>query len=287
MGFFEAYSSKTDVPPAPPKTDRGYFLPPKRVFNPSSTSLQDPSKPKAPLEKKGKLARKSARQLTFGESRLLAAQAVVNALGDLGLNCAIFGSMACHLLGSPRLPNDVDILVLQPDTSMTQEEIKEKIIQHQPDYFFLHSARDPSATYRILHYRPTPDISSASKSIVKVDILLPGIMHLPFLTPTDITIRSGLPIIPYPVLLLQKLQAWDDHRLSEEERYRKKLPVDAKDVIWLLAPSNWEKMGPASWNDRRFFEEGFEKLSRARVIAFCMAYPTTSELWSRLGFTTY
>ncbi|KAG6893758.1 hypothetical protein C0992_008744, partial [Termitomyces sp. T32_za158] len=106
MGFFGGYSSKADVPPAPQKTDRGYFLPPKRVLHPiPSTDNESSGKRASTHEKKGKVARKSARQLAFGVSRLDAAEAVVTALKHLGLSCAIFGSMACQLHGNPRLPN--------------------------------------------------------------------------------------------------------------------------------------------------------------------------------------
>ncbi|KAG6816468.1 hypothetical protein H0H87_005828 [Tephrocybe sp. NHM501043] len=285
MGFFESYTSKDDVPPAPPKSDRGYFLPPKRVVH--SGPLAKGNAGEGSLAGKvGKTSRKTSRQLAFGEVRTLAAEATVAALRDLGYACAIFGSMACRLYGSSRLPNDVDVLVLGPGADQTQESIKDMLVAHSPDRFFLQSARDPAAQYRVLHYRPSSDPASSQKDIIKIDILLPGVMNLPPLAPSSVVMRSGLPVVPYPVLLLQKLQAWDDHRLSEEERYRKKVPIDAKDLLWLLTSSDVELV-PAdaknAWSDRSLFSEAFEKLSRERIKALCAAIPTFREKWAKLG----
>ena len=51
----------------------------------------------------------------------------------------------------------------------------------------------------------------------KVDILLPGVMHLPALPTSMITRISSLPLVPFPVLLLQKLQGWADWSLDRNE----------------------------------------------------------------------
>ncbi|KAG6908910.1 hypothetical protein DXG01_002791 [Tephrocybe rancida] len=284
LGFFEHYSSKGDVPPAPPKLDRGYFLPPTRV--PHSTTKYEPDSDGKSVGKKGKIARKTARQLGFKEARTRAAETTVAALRDSGFLCAIFGSMACSLYGNPRLPNDVDVLVLLPDEPHTQEEIKSKVIDRFPDNFFLKPARDPSATYRILYYRPSADTISRNE-IIKIDILLPGVMNLPSLQLWQVVIRAGLPVVPYSVLLMQKLQGWDDHRNSADDRHRKKAPDDTKDVLWLLESSD-ALMNTSSqlqaWSDRSLFSESFENLSRTRVNLFCVVFPASSEKWRKLGF---
>ncbi|KAG6830480.1 hypothetical protein H0H92_000487 [Tricholoma furcatifolium] len=284
MGFFKGYSSKWDVPPPPPKSGRGYFLPPKRLGNRSTSSLGHECN--GPFKKEGKSTRKSARQHNFGEARMHAANATVEALGDLGFSCAIFGSMACRLYGSPRLPNDVDILVLPQATPTTPDIIKDMLVDHSPDNFFLTSARDPSAAYRVLHYRPTKDASLSDKNVVKVDIVVPGIMNLPSCDPSEVIIRSDLPVIPFSVLLLQKLQAWDDHRLSNEDRYRKKVPIDVKDITWLLRASEDEALisnRPGAFN-RSWFSESFMMDSKRRIKAFCLEFPISVTVWKDLGF---
>lgn len=120
---------------------------------------------------------------------------------------------------------------------------------------------------------------------------MPGIMSLPSLSTQDIINRSGLPVIPYSLLLLQKLQAWDDHRLSKEERYKKKVPIDAKDVMWLLTSTNVSDHIPKGssdyWSNRAFFSEAFEMASRKRVKEFCSINTNSHELWSQLGFVVF
>ncbi|KAG6893566.1 hypothetical protein C0992_009497, partial [Termitomyces sp. T32_za158] len=83
-----------------------------------------------------------------------------------------------------------------------------------------------------------------------------------------------IPVLPFNVLLLQKLQAWDDHRRAEELRYKKKAPVDVEDLEWMLgfAVPKYLRLDPRRsatvWSNRELFDEEFEKRSRERVIEF-------------------
>jgi hypothetical protein len=174
----------------------------------------------------------------------------------------------------------------------TQEDIKEAIVSADPEHFVLKAPRDPAATYRVLYF--CLSISSTSKSSSsKVDILLPGVMHLPALSASLIEWKGQLPVVPLSVLILQKLQGWDDHRKAEEERYTQKAPVDAKDLAWLIGGGGGKnarvliylkKRRP--WNDRALFSEEFEGLSRQRVISFCEAFPEHVKVFRDLGFVT-
>jgi len=134
----------------------------------------------------------------------------------------------------------------------------------------------------------------------KVDILLPGVMHLPALPTSIITHHLSLPLVPFPVLLLQKLQGWADHCAATEARYRAKINVDALDLEWCL---NWgnvkrnllkhvininngsrKERWKAMWSDRRMFSEEFEQLSRVRVGDFCEVHARLREAWKTIGF---
>ena len=134
----------------------------------------------------------------------------------------------------------------------------------------------------------------------KVDILLPGVMHLPALPTSMITQYLSLPLVPFPVLLLQKLQGWSDHCAATEARYRAKINVDAQDLEWCL---NWgnvkrnllkhvinisnasrKERWKAIWSDRRMFSEEFEELSRVRVGEFCKVHTGLREAWKAIGF---
>ncbi|KAF8813126.1 hypothetical protein BYT27DRAFT_7181703 [Phlegmacium glaucopus] len=304
-----------------------------RVSNTSTSTV-----PKAPV-------RPRRTNLGYMRVRSLAAQTTVAILSELGLPCAIFGSMACKLYGNQRFPNDVDILVLPPPerASMTQEEIKALIVRHAPpDYHFvLKPSRNPEATYKVLYFvaKPRPSTSTSFDSIThdfasmalrdttnatdddttseeeessshpiripraissKVDILLPGVMNLPALPTSMLTQRSSLPLVPFPVLLLQKLQAWTDHCAATEARYRRKISVDVRDLEWCLNSGavhghlmryvlskdrkSRKELWKEVWSDRRMFSEEFEELSRMRVEEFCERHEGLRAAWRAIGF---
>ena len=208
--------------------------------------------------------------------------------------------------------------------------IKALIVQHaSPNYhFILKAARDPSATYKVLHFvakpRPSSDTTTTNNNDAndddddsisqeftipvrvprrfssKVDILLPGVMHLPALPTSMITQLSSLPLVPFPVLLLQKLQGWADHTAATEARYRRKIGVDSRDLEWCINSRNvkrhllkyvsngrqerQEESLKELWSDRTMFSEEFEALSKVRVREFCEVYTGLREAWKAIGF---
>ncbi len=68
-------------------------------------------------------------------------------------------------------------------------------------------------------------------------------MHLPHLNATHVvhlrdathSASSTIPAVPFALLLLHKLQGWDDHRKAEEAYKNQKQHQDAADVRRLLA----------------------------------------------------
>jgi hypothetical protein len=166
-------------------------------------------------------------------------------------------------------------------------------VSSDPEHFYLKDpTRNPQATYKILYFRHELSNSwtdtSKCYSSVKVDILLPGIMHLPALPENRIVQQDGLPVVPFSLLLLQKLQAWSDRKDSENKYHRSKAQVDIRDLGTLflrkheLEALEWLK----PWSDRDLFSEQFEASSRARVKEFCVALPKRADSWKRLGFAT-
>lgn len=145
----------------------------------------------------------------------------------------------------------------------------------------------------------TPD-SIPRRFSSKVDILLPGVMHLPALPTSMITQLSSLPLVPFPVLLLQKLQGWADHSAATEARYRRKISVDSRDLEWCLNSRNvkrhllkyvsngrQEECLKELWSDRTMFSEEFEALSRVRVREFCEVHTGLREAWKAIGFDAF
>jgi hypothetical protein len=141
--------------------------------------------------------------------------------------------------------------------------------------------KDPAATYRKLWYR-----QAYLGPTCKVDVLIPGTMHLPNLPPTHSILIDGVPLVPFSLLLLHKLQGWDDHRLAEEAYKRGKLPQDAADIRRLLGMEVLVKelVKSKPWADRVLFSEEFEELTRRRVKDYCAEYPKYVRRWRGLGF---
>lgn len=171
------------------------------------------------------------------------------------------------------------------------EDLKRLIVDSSPRHFFLTLPRDPTATYRILHYREFyegPDC--------KVDILIPGIMHLPSIRKRHIVFRENIPLLPFAFVLLHKLQGWDDHRNSEEAHKKRKQQQDAGDLrrMMLLASTEigvvemTDSRGKSItiWDDEELFGEEFMRLTRERVVQYCKAFPDRKDGWEALGFET-
>lgn len=176
------------------------------------------------------------------------------------------------------------MLVYQPPTAgepWTAERLKKTLLDLDPVHFYLTMPKDPTAEYRVLWFR-----QYYLGPGCKVDVLLPGTMHLPNLPPSSAVLVDGVPLVPFSLLLLHKLQGWDDHRIAEEAHKRRKLPQDAGDIKRLLGME--EKVGELGaarpWSDRALFSEEFEELTRRRVREYCEAYPKHVKRWRVLGF---
>lgn len=109
MGFLKNHTeaSKANVgpplsqhPPLP-QHHNGTVSTPRTTTNAHTTTSQGPVQTKM---KDPKPAQRPGR-LSYMKIRQLAALTTVAILRDLGLPCAIFGSMACKLYGSQRIPN--------------------------------------------------------------------------------------------------------------------------------------------------------------------------------------
>ena len=166
------------------------------------------------------------------------------------------------------------------------EGLKLAIEHLDPAHFYLIPLKRPGAAYKVLYYRlnNASTVQTISTSC-KVDLVFPGTLRLPTLPRTQIFWDEGLPLIPFCLLLLQKLQGWDDHRISEEDIKRLKQGTDAKDVQGLLELSGTVPLRfSRPWSDRLLFSEELEVLSRQRVRLYCAMFPEYAESWRLLGF---
>ncbi|KAF9523181.1 hypothetical protein CPB83DRAFT_863316 [Crepidotus variabilis] len=219
---------------------------------------------------------------------------VVTILKGMHFHCAIFGSFACSLYGVPvlRQPNDIDILVLPPRPATT-ESLKRAIFDHDNERFGLEPSLNPDCQHKILYYRlkakDGPHGFFAGNKC-KIDIVVPGVMELPRINSSHIKWLHDLPVLPFSILVLQKLQGWDDHRqmLSNHKKYAK-AATDARDVQHLLTLENQIKSSQSAqcWLGKEVLTKEFVESSERRVQLFCQSYPGTQDLLSRILGTNF
>lgn len=205
-----------------------------------------------------------------------AATVAIATLDRLGVTACFVGGMACKLYGNDRTPEDLDILCL--GCRWDQEELKRRVVAANPS-FYLISAKKPGATYKVLWYR-----ANYASSRCKVDLLLPGIMDIP-LIPTSAVDRThpGKPCAPFGVVFLLKLQAWQQHRDSDEVRWVIKASTDALDIRRLL-PIAVAK----GFNIQRaeaYLPPSFVASAQSRAKKFVKEWSETRHWWKALGFS--
>ena len=95
--------------------------------------------------------------------------------------------------------------------------------------------------------------------------------------------------MPFALLLLHKLQAWDDHSKAEDAHKRAKRFQDAADVKRLMALKVPMRAlltaGHGVWEDKVLFSEEFIELTKERVRSYVDVFPDKAEEWRVLGFS--
>ncbi|KAJ7608720.1 hypothetical protein FB45DRAFT_845865 [Roridomyces roridus] len=216
---------------------------------------------------------------------MTAAHTTIRILVQNNCYAAVFGSLACNLYGNSRCPKDADILVFPPAGVTTDAEaIKRLLVATAPRQFYLKNARDPAATYRILWFHLPP-----RRRETKVDILIPGTsgMSLPVIPVPRIRWASGVPLAPFPFILLHKLKGWADHRDAPETFKRARQATDAADVRRLLEITTETRvleMLAEWWKDQELFDEALQTDSVDRVRQYCLEFPGRAPRWRALGF---
>ncbi|KAF9531270.1 hypothetical protein CPB83DRAFT_761746 [Crepidotus variabilis] len=203
---------------------------------------------------------------------------IVDILQENGVDCVLFGGLACTLYGSERVPNDVDLLTF-PLPHLDAEDVKKLISEASPGRFHLKPSRNKKATWKILQCILTEQeklvLSSLSNSC-KIDILTPGTKDLPRIPSNRIMYLDTYPVMQFPALLLHKLQAWDDRRkqVGYARQYQKRL-LDLEDLDRLFKLGEYVTRLRSSklWQDRGLFSEQFEEASKIRALELCESYP--------------
>lgn len=154
--------------------------------------------------------------------------------------------------------------------------MKRRVVAANPS-FYLVAAKTPGATYRVLWYR------NSSARRCKVDLLFPGIMDIPPVPIEDIdNPEQGKPCAPFALVFLLKLQAWAQHRDSEELRFRVKSSTDALDLRTMLPIAHTK--GFSIRRKEAYLPPPFVAPAASRVKRFVQEWPETLHGWRALGF---
>lgn len=208
------------------------------------------------------------------------ARATIDTLNEIGVeDCCFIGGMACKLYtrGNSRQPKDLDILCLTPYPGGA-EAIKRRLCQ-EDDRFYTVRARNPGDWWNVLYWHTDSDESGFER--FKIDILVPGVMDLPDIHPAYITRIDRLPCAPLPLLVLHKLQGWDERRRSPRADFRAKTPGDVRDIADLLQIAN--QLGLNITKPRSYITNAFRSISYSRVRKFCLKNPQYISSWMGLG----
>ena len=110
-------------------------------------------------------------------------------------------------------------------------------------------------------------------------------MNIPDVSPIDIMYRNNLPLMPLVPLILLKLQAWMDHRLSTKYWERGKEEVDYTDVKAILTIAN-QKGVKLDQRSRNRLSSDFVEASEMRARQFMARYSDTRSLWTAFGISS-
>ncbi|PFH48736.1 hypothetical protein AMATHDRAFT_49290 [Amanita thiersii Skay4041] len=204
------------------------------------------------------------------------ARRTVQALENCGYSSCLFGSAACHVWGMKhRNPKDVDVIVLTNDDP---EIIKSKLAETN-SRFILRPSNHPRKSHHLLYYAirfQRPEI------VCKVDILVPGLLDIPWVRKSrrEYPNEYNIPVIPFLPLLLLKLKGWSDHRRSRRSDFQAKVPQDEKDIQEMLEMLDEDDhLSNNEWLPRYLIRN-----SERRIVDFVEEFPGTDTEWKYIGF---
>jgi hypothetical protein len=95
------------------------------------------------------------------------------------------------------------------------------------------------------------------------------------------SIRGNIiPIMPFITVLLLKLQAWADHRLSRRPDLRAKQHMDVADINQLLRIAVTKEMHVLN---ESWLPESFVAAGKRRVLLFVSFNPHSAVKWGEIG----
>ncbi|KAF9063323.1 hypothetical protein BDP27DRAFT_1335332 [Rhodocollybia butyracea] len=210
-----------------------------------------------------------------------AARTAITIFGEYGMDCCLFGSLACHINGMTyRDPKDVDLIVINNGNHDT-EDLKEILVNADPRFYLVES-QNPAATYQVLWFR------IGSGRGCKVDILTTGrstdlnIPRVPAGCVEYIHPFNDLPVMPLIALLLLKLQGWTDHRHSQKNHERAKVRQDVADIRAMLKIAIDAEVHIDD-QDSKWLPRWFRNQMGDRVEEYIGKFPGSQTQWESVG----
>ena len=186
----------------------------------------------------------------------------------------------CYLPSSAQkcvFPKDLDIAVMTDDDA---ERVKEAI-EDADERFYTQSSRFTSKTHRKLFFR-LPGYSFDERRVLKVDILVPPTVGIPWVYPSSIDVINNIPVMPIFPLLVLKIRGWWFHRRSRRPDFRVKEPGDVEDIRCLLTQAGYE--GINLYNERDTWDCYFIEVAENTVRRLLEYYPNLVEGFETLDF---
>ena len=163
-------------------------------------------------------------------------------------------------------------------TYHSQEELKRRLVEIDSSFFTV-ASKNPTASYRVLWYR-----RGLYGEKCKVDLLLPGVMSIPSIPSSSIVWIDGLPVAPFSMVLLLKLQAWDDHKKEYKTYLNLKQHTDVKDIDYMLPLAQANGLEPRKEST---LPTSFIQKAEGRVRDYTRSFPNSAKYWKALGFEAY
>lgn len=168
-------------------------------------------------------------------------------------------------------------------TDKPPDELKNYLVSADTSFCWKKPISNPQAIYRVLWYQfPLPEATEVSEKSCRVDLFIPGMIHLPQI-PSDKIIYSDskLPIMPFFPVVLHKIQAWKAHMASTKPWVTIKQENDISDINDLLAvaATAGQNLGNQIWLEQWFLAEAIEGVQE-----YVESHPETARGWRDLGF---
>ncbi|KZT54847.1 hypothetical protein CALCODRAFT_485241 [Calocera cornea HHB12733] len=225
---------------------------------------------------------------------LAVAKETIRALRSLGVHSCAAGDLAARVYGAMRVPAEIDLFLLTDKLDYAQ--VLRRLTAHNPKFFLLPlypvlsgsaPALDPSPYDQALYYRPS---APAASGPIPINLLLPPTPVVPYLTSADIHWRESFPLLPLPLVLLEKLRTWVSARyvpsstpITLQDRRRQwteHADIDTLMAALLRARTNLRKERICA----PLFESDQAELELERwVREYCAVHPETRIMWTVLG----